>query len=120
MDIVDKILKENKKRNEHFLINLNTDKYIKITITRNRQNFNCNYYYDINNKTLGNASKVKNFIFFSDLTFSEHINEIHYKAIHVFGFLHCNFCESSLITYFFLFLVRPILNYGSIICSPQQ
>jgi hypothetical protein len=68
-------------------LNLNMDKCSQITFSRNEQDFMFSYH--INNKNFKIVSNIKDLsiIFSNDLAFTKHINEIHNKALRVFGFL---------------------------------
>jgi hypothetical protein len=55
--------------------------------------------------------------------FNEHVNEIHNKAIRMFGFLKHNCWEfdDPICLYILYFsLMQSILGYGSIIWNPHQ
>ncbi|XP_044591507.1 uncharacterized protein LOC123273733 [Cotesia glomerata] len=79
--------------------------------------------YNINGQQLPNSSSIKDLriIFDTKLTFSAHIDKIVSQAYKVLGYIlrsGKDFKNNHTLVHLFNSLVRPILEYGSIVWSP--
>ena len=103
-------------------LKLNTDKCKILTFTRRCTRIQVNY--NINNSILSRVHSTCDLgvIFSSDLKFNEHINATAGKAVRTLGFLlrNCSeFKNTSMLKQIYISLVRPILEYATVIWSPS-
>lgn len=93
----------------------------KVSFLRNKSKIPFNYIIDNNTLPEHDVIKDLGITFQANLQFSTHIDQISLKAIKTLGFLYrCtkSFDDIHCLKVLFSSLVRPILEYGSIIWNP--
>lgn len=109
---------------EHCTVNklhLSLAKCKSITFTKNRNIIHSSYH--INNSILNKVSIIKDLgiLYDSKLHFDEHIDYITNKAYKLYGFvmrLSTAFKKATTLIYLLNCLIRPQLEYGSVIWNP--
>lgn len=104
-------------------LNLNTSKCYYINYSRNKNITPSHFYYNISGQTLTQVDVIKDLgIYFdSSLTFKTHIQTITSKSLRTLGFVirHSNsFHNVNVLKLLYTSLVRPQLEFASIIWSP--
>lgn len=99
-------------------LNLNISKCIHICFTRNKTRFD--FSYSINDIQLNSTDSEWDLgiIFDTKLDFIKHINEIKTKALKMLGFIFRLSKNFNTIKYLYITLVRPTLEFSSIVWSP--
>lgn len=103
------------------LLDLNLNKCFEITFSGSTNTFDIPYH--INGIVLKTTNEIKDLgvIFDSKLTFVKHISDITSRALRTLGFIQRNSTDLSTTSLKILFcsLVRSILEYNSVIWSPN-
>lgn len=105
------------------LLHINISKCSQITFTKRKHSLTFNYF--IGNDSLNIKKHIKDLgiILSSDLTFNKHISLMCNKSTCIFDFLKRNcseFNDPICLKTLYCFLVRSLVEYGSIIWSPYQ
>ena len=109
--------------NDKWQLYFNNDKCKCLHYGRNNPNHDYFFKTSKGNKVIENCKSEKDLgiTFDTDLSFDLHINDITKKANQVLGLIKRNFKHMDNKTFILLFksLVRPILEYGTLVWSPH-